>query len=87
VRLLEREETKILWHIFVRECYALAGRESVILDLGANVGFFALCAALKAPKAHVYSAEPVPSTVRRLLHHLEWNVLRDRVTALEFRCH
>ena len=82
---MEREETKILWHIFVRECYRLTGRrETVILDLGANVGFFALYAARKAPHAHIYSAEPVPSTFRRLLHHLEWNGLSDHVTALNF---
>jgi len=41
VRLTEREDVKILWHIFVRRCYVVSGAESVILDLGANVGFFA----------------------------------------------
>ena len=43
VRRVEREDVKILWHIFVRKCYAISGNESVILDLGANVGFFAVC--------------------------------------------
>jgi FkbM family methyltransferase len=84
VRLLEREETKILWHIFVRECYPLAGNETVILDLGANVGFFALYAASKAGQAKIYCAEPVPATFRRLIHHLEWNGCTNRVTALNF---
>ena len=82
VRLTEREEVKILWHIFVRKCYGVHGTESVILDLGANVGFFALYAASNAPGARIYSVEPFPATFRRLTTHLEWNGLRGRVTAL-----
>jgi FkbM family methyltransferase len=82
VRLMEREDVKILWHIFVRECYSVTGAESVILDLGANVGLFALYAAMRAPHAHIYCAEPVPATFRRLLDHLDWNGIRVRVTLL-----
>jgi FkbM family methyltransferase len=82
VRLTEREEVKILWHIFVRKCYGVRGNESVILDLGANVGFFALYAATNAPAARIYSAEQVPATFQRLTRHLEWNGLTARVTAL-----
>jgi FkbM family methyltransferase len=82
VRLTEREDVKILWHIFVRRCYGVSGRDSVILDLGANVGFFALYAATNAPGARIYSVEPFPSTFQRLTNHLEWNSLTARVTAL-----
>ena len=82
VRLTEREDVKILWHIFVRKCYEVSGTESVILDLGANVGFFALYAASNAPRARIYSVEPVPSTFQRLTGHLESNGLTTRVTAL-----
>lgn len=82
VRLTEREDVKILWHIFVRRCYEVTGTESVILDLGANVGFFALYAATNAPQARVVSIEPVPSTFQRLARHLELNSLNGRVSAL-----
>src|SRR5215469_6851205 len=82
VRLTEREDVRILWHIFVRRCYQVSGTESVILDLGANVGFFALYAAIKAPKARVVSVEPVPSTFQRLTRHLESNSLTARVSTL-----
>jgi FkbM family methyltransferase len=37
---------------------------------------------MNAPHARIYSAEPVPSTFQRLLNHLEWNGLTDRVTAI-----
>lgn len=84
VRLVEREDIKVLWHIFVRKCYRVNGAESVILDLGANVGFFSLYAAMNALHARIYSAEPVPSTFQRLLNHLEWNGLTDRVTAMNY---
>jgi FkbM family methyltransferase len=84
VHLVEREDIKVLWHIFVRKCYGVHGAESVILDLGANVGFFSLYAAMNAPHAKIYSAEPVPSTFQRLLNHLESNGLTDRVTAMNY---
>lgn len=59
VRLTEREDVKILWHIFVRRCYGVSGKESVILDLGANVGFFALYAATNAPGARILQRRTV----------------------------
>jgi hypothetical protein len=82
VRLMETEEVKILWHIFVRHCYRVSGHESVILDLGANIGLFTLYAATAAPRARTYSAEPVPSTFSRLMQHLEANGLTGRVFPL-----
>jgi len=84
VRLMEPEDLKILWHIFVRKCYEIAGDERVILDLGGNVGFFALYAAMNAPHARIFSAEPLPATFNRLVEHVEWNRFSNRVTALNY---
>jgi FkbM family methyltransferase len=82
VRLEENEDTKVLWHIFVRDCYRLRGDERVILDLGANIGLFSLYAAPHAPKARIFSVEPVASTFRRLNEHVRENGLAGRVTTV-----
>ncbi|WP_212003647.1 FkbM family methyltransferase [Chitinophaga sp. HK235] len=40
-----------------------------VLDVGANIGQFALAIAHRYPQAHVYSFEPVPATYRQLQQH------------------
>lgn len=84
LRLEESEEVKILWNIFVRRCYPMAGDESIVLDLGGNIGLFSLYAAREAPRARIFTAEPIPSTFERLQQHLRWNALLGRVTALNY---
>jgi FkbM family methyltransferase len=82
--LEEAEEVKILWNIFVRRCYRVAGDESVILDLGGNIGLFSLYASREAPSARIFTAEPMPATFARLEQNLRRNGLQDRVTALNY---
>jgi FkbM family methyltransferase len=84
LRLEEAEEVKILWNIFIRRCYPMAGDESVILDLGGNIGLFSLYAAREAPSARIFTVEPMPATFERLQQNLRRNRLQDRVTALNY---
>jgi FkbM family methyltransferase len=53
----------------------------VVLDVGANQGFFTCYAASKG--AIVYAFEPVPESYRRLVHNIERNGFADRVTAVQ----
>ena len=41
----------------------------VVLDVGGNIGYFALYAFLRKPRATVYSFEPVPTHFALLSHH------------------
>ena len=84
LRLEEAEEVKILWNIFIRRCYPIAGNELVILDLGGNIGLFSLYAAREAPLARIFTAEPMPATFMRLQQNLLRNAVQDRVTALNY---
>jgi FkbM family methyltransferase len=84
LRLEEGEEVKILWNIFIRQCYNVAGDESVILDLGGNIGLFSLYASREAPSARIFTAEPMPATFARLQQNIRRNGLQDRVTALNY---
>lgn len=70
------------WQIFARQVYPLTGLESVVVDAGANVGFFTLLAARQAPKARVFAIEPSPETYRRLLENVEKNQFSNRVRCL-----
>lgn len=47
---------------------------SVFFDIGANVGFYSLLAALRAgPAGRVYAFEPLPANISLLRKHLELN--------------
>ncbi len=47
---------------------------SVVYDVGANAGFYAVIAALKVgPKGHVYAFEPTPTLVERIRQNAQAN--------------
>ena len=55
----------------------------VILDVGANVGWYSLHLArlLRADGGRIYAMEPVPDTFRALARNVELNALQDTVVA------
>lgn len=62
----------------------LANPGDVVLDCGANIGAFAVAAALSAPDVRVIAFEPEPATFRALSHNVEINGLGSRVRCLQF---
>ena len=75
------------YHIFATTWYSrdydvpgLAIRPNdVVIDIGANQGFFACYAAHKGAK--VYAFEPEPENYSRLLYNVKQNALEDRIVA------
>ena len=59
--------------------YRLATRSSVILDVGAYVGFFTLVAGHANPRGRLFAFEPMPAIFARL----EENVRRNRLANVE----
>ena len=57
-----------------------AERWHTVIDIGANIGTFAVRAAVAAPEARVYCYEPAPDTCRLLRRNLALNGLQERVT-------
>lgn len=57
--------------------YRLAVRSSIVLDIGAYVGFFSIVAALANRKASVYAFEPMEAIHRRLVENVERNHLKN----------
>jgi FkbM family methyltransferase len=69
---LDRDDAATLFVIFGREEYGRIGRAAKVLDLGANIGGFAVFAAQQG--ARVYSFEPEPSNYQLLLRNVPRSV-------------
>ena len=73
--------TLIVYHeVFNQECYAKSGFEirstDTIVDIGGNMGFFALWAATQAPAGCIVSVEPTPA-IDCLLDNIQHNSLSN----------
>lgn len=58
--------------------YQLARSAQIILDIGANTGFYTLLGCTANPDARVISIEPVPRVCEKLLEHIHLNHFDDR---------
>ncbi|GGJ78588.1 hypothetical protein GCM10011583_07710 [Streptomyces camponoticapitis] len=63
----------------LRHWSRLAATSRTILDIGAHVGYYAMIAALSAPKAAVHAFEPVPPIHARLAVNHRANNLKNLV--------
>jgi FkbM family methyltransferase len=70
------------WEIWYRGAYEFlpqfrAATDSIVVDAGANVGFYCMRQASRCPQGMVYSFEPSPAVFARLQHNVESNVFRN----------
>jgi FkbM family methyltransferase len=73
-----------LAEVFVRKRYGSVERFRTIVDVGANVGSFALYAAQSCPEARIFCYEPEQQNFSLLKQNLQINRLEGRVAA--FQC-
>jgi len=57
--------------------YQLAKNASVVIDIGAHIGFFSLLAAYANPRAKIYAFEPLQRVYERLERNVELNGLTN----------
>lgn len=80
MRFVSRPDVQFLYdEIFVDECYAKHGLEiregATVIDVGGNIGMFALYAARKAGvSGRVFALEPIPRTFAALRENVTNNV-------------
>ncbi len=61
---------------------SILGPGSVFLDIGSNFGYYSLTlAAALNRQCKIHAFEPNPKTYSRLLRHIEWNGMRDVISA------
>jgi FkbM family methyltransferase len=58
-------------------------KESVIIDIGANIGAFTIFASDRFPDARIYAYEPAATNFEVLAKNIEINSLKNRVTAFQ----
>ncbi len=83
VRRLAADE-HFIRSVVIHEEYTPAGYEisaaDLIVDVGGNIGSFALYAASKAPRGRVVSLEPIQDNYRLLVHNVAQNRLANILT-------
>jgi FkbM family methyltransferase len=82
MRLSNREEARVFWHVFAVRCYRLWPDCRIIVDAGANVGSFSIWAARRLPESRIFAVEPFPETFQSLQRNLETTGLLLQVTPL-----
>lgn len=70
--------------VFVRREYGLMQQLETIVDIGANMGSFAVYAAQCCPKARIFCYEPEQRNVALLKQNINANALEGRVTAFQY---
>ena len=73
-------DLNFLFHeIWIDKIYTPAGYEinpgDTVIDIGGNIGLFAIYAAVRKPHTKVYSFEPFPSNARFFLQNIQQNNL------------
>jgi len=63
--------------------YRLAQSAEIVLDIGANTGFYTLLACTANPRARVIAFEPVPRVYEKFLEHIRLNHFEDRCEAYQ----
>jgi FkbM family methyltransferase len=83
VTVWEGGDVSNVWSIFGADEYLVRDTDTTIVDVGANVGLFALYAAQTAPRARIYCFEPLPQNFDRLQLQIESAGVRERVTCFQ----
>ena len=79
VRVWEHGDVHNVWAIFCGGEYLVLDSDAVVVDVGANVGIFAMYAARHAPAAKIFCFEPVASTFQRLAQQIGSSPYASRI--------
>jgi FkbM family methyltransferase len=78
----EHIQQQLFWYGFYEKKYVLAWErlltpDAVVLDIGANIGYYSLVAAKKAAKGKIFAFEPQSATFQRLQFNINLNHLTN----------
>lgn len=80
----EHIQCQIFWYGFYEKKYALTwqsfiAKDAIIVDIGANIGYYTLMAAKAASEGKIYAFEPSSKTFHLLARNLLFNQLTNAV--------
>ncbi len=75
-------QQQLFWYGFYEKKYiltweSLVAKNSFVLDIGSNIGYYALVAASKAVQGKVIAFEPAPATHLQLLENIKLNAIKN----------
>jgi FkbM family methyltransferase len=75
-------QKQILWYGFYEKKYVLAWEKmmepgKIVIDIGANAGYYSLVASVKVHSGKVYAFEPNPVTYKMLLENIQLNNIKN----------
>ena len=73
-------DLETMWQVWFRRVYPVLDSDRVIIDAGANVGFFSAYAAAQNAQCRIWAIEPFASTFNRLVRTVEANGFSKRVS-------
>lgn len=79
IRLESWEDLTTAWVVLIGKEYRIFEDDLVIIDLGANIGVFAVLARSINPKGKIYCVEPFPQNFFRLKNTIKNNDLEDNI--------
>lgn len=65
--------------VYIKRDYGRIKPNLTVIDIGANIGVFAIYAATTAPGTRVYAYEPMPSTFQLMVENIRRNDLEERI--------
>lgn len=83
IRTEEGADSTTIAVVFVKRDYGRVDNDAVVIDIGANIGVFAVYAATTAVNTTVYAYEPMPSAFNVLLDNIARNQLEDRIIPVQ----
>ena len=70
--------------VFIRRNYGSTVGKSIVVEIGANIGTFAVYAASHTKALQMYCYEPIKSNYDLLLHNINLNSMSKRINAFNF---
>jgi FkbM family methyltransferase len=77
------EFQQTFWDCWVRGSYEVTAQDRVVVDVGANVGYFTAYALEKNPQCRVYAIEPSSQNYLQLRKFVEMNALQGKVETFQ----
>ncbi|MCC7438503.1 MAG: FkbM family methyltransferase [Armatimonadetes bacterium] len=82
IDLNQAVESENIATTFIKKEYGDVPDGSVVIDVGASIGDFALLAAQQGARTRVIAVEPMPATVALLEHNIHRNNFSDQITVI-----